>query len=171
MLTAPFDAPVSGGAVLLEEENMSEHDHNIIVEQDSSGGYICTVCGETSLLVLATGKWMHESENTASLLSDIVGRAEVKDFKPRGPQNYTSSDFIDVNTWYKNRREALFCSVSAQTLDSSDEDIFELAERMEEWLNRPLGQYDHIRVEVEGDIHTNGPDVLHVIKDEVQDLP
>lgn len=148
---------------------MSEHDHNIIVEQDSSGGYICTVCGETSLLVLATGKWMHESENTASLLSDIVGRAEVKDFKPRGPQNYTDPNFIDVDTLYKNRRDALFASVSAQTLDSSNQDIFELAEQMEEWLNRPLGQYSYIREVVEEP--ASEPTPLHVIKDEIQDLP
>lgn len=145
---------------------MSEHDHNIIVEQDSSGGYICTVCGETSLLVLATGKWIHESENTASLLSDILSRAEVKDFKPRASQGIVS---VNAETLYKNRRDALFASVSAQTLDSSDEDIFELAERMEEWLNRPLGQYDRIREEVEVGMVGSGPEKLHVIMDEVPD--
>lgn len=149
---------------------MDKHDHDIIVEQDSSGGYVCTICGETSLLVLATGKWMHESENTASLLSEIISaRAEVKDFKPRSPQGYTNSNFIDVNTLYKNRRDALFASVSAQTLDSSSQDIFELAEQMEEWLNRPLGQYSYIREIVEEPV--SGPTSLHVIEDEVQDLP
>lgn len=144
---------------------MSEHDHNIIVEQDSSGGYICTVCGETSLLVLATGKWMHESENTASLLSDIVGRAEVKDFKPRGLQGYTDPNFIDVNTLYKNRREALYSAVTLVSLDGygSSDNALVTAELFERWLNRPEGEWWHP--------NDNEPTQLHVIKDEVQDLP
>lgn len=121
-------------------------EHEVIVEQDSSGGYVCTECGDPAVLITGIHKWAHKDPRDR--------RAVVKTFIPELSAQKC-----------KNRREALYSAVTLVSLDGygSSDNALVTAELFERWLNRPEGEWWHP--------DDNGPTQLHVIEDEVQDLP